>query len=67
MSMVRFVRSVDYFKLIDTQEKICDDYCKYREQISDPAELEAKCERCPLTTIFDEVPDDEDTDCPWQE
>jgi len=35
----------------EIKAEICDNYCLYRFTLSDQAELEGKCEQCPLTRL----------------
>lgn len=33
------------------RERMCDNYCLWRFTLSDPDELEGKCEQCPLNEL----------------
>ncbi len=65
---MRTIVHVEYQKIIDVTEKICDEYCKWPVQTGSQEELNRFCDECPLNTILcDDRRDDEDSDCPWQE
>ena len=66
---MRTVVSIEYQKLIDVTEKICDGYCKWPTETESQEQLNRFCDECPLNTILceDRKQDSEDSDCPWQE
>ena len=46
--------NIEYSKLVDVTEAMCDRYCIYPKEPGTQEELNAICEKCPLATILDD-------------
>lgn len=43
---------IDHRKLVDVTEQMCDRYCKWPFNTETQADLNEKCDECPLNTIL---------------
>ena len=43
--------SIDKDRLNEVTEEMCEEYCKWPDELSNQEELYAKCEECPLYNI----------------
>ncbi len=51
---------IDHRKLVDVTEKMCDGYCKWPFNTETQADLNEKCDECPLNNILIEGKDDDE-------
>ena len=42
---------IDKNRLDEVTEEMCEEYCKWPDELSNQEELDAKCEECPLYNI----------------
>ena len=49
---MQMVVNIEYSKLIETTEKICDDYCRWPMNTGTEEELQRFCAECPLNNIL---------------
>lgn len=43
--------NIEYFDFINAMEKMCDDFCYFRNTTTDPEVLDKHCEECPMNNL----------------